>query len=242
MYACWFAAGASIVTGIGVYLLKKLAVTAPPPPLAEPGESASPLCTGLDYSQKPDLAWMGWVAAGTGILVLSFIRGVFPVRAETTLHLTQSLQGLLFFLLSLVQAFTGLFLCRSRVWMYGRGGLLAFGLAGILGSLALGFARTPLMLAIGAILFGLYAGGFFFYMVFHALIHPGRSARYVAINETVVGLASLTGAILGGGIADRFGFGSLYILGAALILATLSFQTAVIGVSGTAKAGSRSSL
>ncbi len=230
MYACWFAAGASAVTGVGVYLLKQLAVRAPTPSSEECDSKGSASAPGIDYSNKPDLAWVGWVAGGTGILVLSFIRGVFPSRAEASLHLSQSLQGLLFFLLSLVQALTGLFLCRSRTWMFGKGGVLAFGLAGVLGALALGFARMPLMLGIGAVLFGLYAGGFFFYLVFHALIHPGRSARYVAINETVVGIASLLGAILGGPVADRFGFGSLYVLGASLIILTLTFQATVTGV------------
>ena len=80
------------------------------------------------------------------------------------------------------------------------------------------------MLGLGALLFGLYAGGFFFYMVFHALAHSRNSGRYVAINEMVIGLSSLAGALVGGWIADHFGFGVLYSLGAALIAVTLAVQ------------------
>lgn len=222
MFACWFAAGAAALTALGCAVLKRLVLAAPGTP-PRPGTAAEP-GGGVDYTTKPDLAWLGWTAAGTGILVLSFIRGIFPVRAENALHLTQSLQGVLFFLLSLVQGITGFFLRRSRLWMYGSGVVSVFGVAGVLGALALGLAHTPVMLGLGAILFGLYAGGFFFYLVFHALVHPEHSGRYVAINEVVVGVSSLVGAMLGGWIADRFGFGSLYSIGGALILGTVAFQ------------------
>jgi len=224
MFACWFAAGASALACALVYVLKRLADATPR--LGHRGIEAPPPGA-LDYSKRPDMAWLGWLGGGIGILALSFVRGVFPARAEAALHLSQSMQGLIFFLLSLAQALTGLILCRSRTWMYERSGMLAFGLAGILGSLALGFARSPLLLGAAAVLFGVYAGGFFFYLVFHALIHPARSSRYVAVNESVVGIATLLGALIGGGVADLFGFGSLYSLGAMLILTFIIFQTSV---------------
>jgi len=40
----------------------------------------------------------------------------------------------------------------------------------------------------------------------------------------VIGLSSLAGALVGGWIADHFGFGVLYSLGAALIAVTLAVQ------------------
>ena len=221
IYACWFAAGASALTGIGGYVLKRLIMNAPRPAAATLAEPATPP---VDYSGRPDLAWLGWISAGAGMLVLTFFRGIFPSLAESTLHLSQSFQGFLFFLLSLAQALTGLILCRSRFWMYRMSGVFALGLAGIAGSLVFGFARGGIMLGLGALLFGLYAGGFFFYMVFHALAHSRNSGRYVAINEMVIGLSSLAGALVGGWIADHFGFGVLYSLGAALIAVTLAVQ------------------
>jgi ACDE family multidrug resistance protein len=221
IYACWFAAGASALTGVGGYVLKRLIMNVPRPPATTPVEPTPPP---VDYSGRPDLAWLGWISAGAGMLALTFFRGIFPSLAESTLHLSQSFQGFLFFLLSLAQALTGLFLCRSRFWMYRMSGVFALGLAGIAGSLVFGFARGGIMLGLGALLFGLYAGGFFFYMVFHALAHSRNSGRYVAINEMVIGLSSLAGALVGGWIADQFGFGALYTLGAALIAVTLAVQ------------------
>ena len=222
-YACWFAAVASALCGVGVVLLQHLSRGQQPG--RAPDRQGQPGVT--DYSRRPDLAWLGWVAGAAGVLVLTFIRAVFPSRAESGLHLSQSLQGIIFFLVSLVQGVTGLALCRSRTWMYRAGLSGIFGVSGMAGILLFGFGRSPLVLCLGAVLFGIYAGGFFFYLVFHALVHPEKSARYVAVNEAVVGLSGMVGAAFGGWLADRFGFGSLYATGAAIILACIVFQGVV---------------
>jgi predicted MFS family arabinose efflux permease len=104
-----------------------------------------------------------------------------------------------------------------------------FAVAGILGLLAFGFGQLPLVLCAGAILFGIYSGGFFYYLIFHALIHPERSGQYVSVNEAIVGLGSMVGAAAGGWMADRFGFGSPYAIGAVLVALTVLFQRIVKG-------------
>ncbi|MEI6563987.1 MAG: MFS transporter [bacterium] len=221
-YACYFAAGAAVVTGVCIVLLKHLAQGKPQEALANTDDLVSrPVA---DYSHQPDLAWMGWVSGGVGMVAITFIRAVFPARVEACLHLTQSMQGFLFFLVSASQAITGLVLCRSRYWMYRPTAVAAFGCLGIIGLLIFGFSQTPLAFSIGAVLFGLYSGSFFFYLVFHSLVHPRRSAQYVAINETVVGICGMVGAIVGGGLADRFGFGLVYAAGAALVLLVMVLQ------------------
>jgi len=225
-YACYFAAGMSALTGIVIFFLRDLSQKprpARPLALQNSDENKVP-STPVDYSRQTDLAWLGWISAGVGVIVLTFIRAVFPVRGEVDLHLTQSFQGLLFCLLSVAQGLTGLALCRSRFWMYRPSAISAFGGLGIVGALALGYGQSSLILCAGAILFGVYAGSFFFYLVFHALIHPQRSSQYVAINESVVGICTMLGAILGGFMADRFGFGRLYATGATLILMVLVLQ------------------
>jgi DHA1 family quinolone resistance protein-like MFS transporter len=221
-YACYFASVMSALTGLAIFFLRNFvqspqvntARLTPLPPESKP----------VDYSRQPDLAWLGWISAGVGVIVLTFIRAVFPVRGETFLHLTQSFQGLLFFLLSAAQGLTGLALCRSRFWMYRPAAIAVFCALGMVGMLILGFGQSPLLLCAGAIVFGIYAGSFFFYLVFHALVHPQRSSQYVAINESVVGICTMLGAMLGGLLADRFGFGTLYATGATLILVALILQ------------------
>ena len=223
-YACLFAVVAAAVTGVGVLFLKHLVQGQPAVSSPEPEAAGKPAA---DYSRQSNLVWMGWVGGGVGVILITFMRAVFPVRAEAVLHLAQSTQGLIFFLVSLCQAVTGLALCRSRYWMYRPTALAAFGVLGLLGTLAFGFGQSTLTLVAGAVLFGVYAGSFFFYLVFHALVHPERSSHYVAINESVVGICSMVGAMIGGWVADRFGFGMLYAGGATLLLLTLTLQCAV---------------
>lgn len=229
--ACWFAVAMAMAAAIGVHYLKSLVErpTTPDQRLTTPDPRPTTteggcFCAGMDYSRMPDLAWLGWIGGGVGVILITFVRAVFPVRAEAVLHLAQSTQGVIFFLVSLSQALTGLVLCRSRYWMYRPLAISAFGLLGILGLLAFGFGQATLALVAGAVLFGVYSGSFFFYLVFHALVHPQRSSRYVAINESVVGVCSMAGAMIGGWVADRLGFGTLYAGGMALLLLTLLFQ------------------
>jgi DHA1 family quinolone resistance protein-like MFS transporter len=219
--ACWFAVAVALAAAISVYYLKSLVHGQPLAPAAEPETIRAPV---MDYSRMADLAWLGWVGGGVGVILITFVRAVFPVRAEAVLHLAQSTQGVIFFLVSLAQALTGLVLCRSRYWMYRPMAIMAFGLAGMLGLVAFGFGQTTLALVTGAVLFGVYTGSYFFYLVFHALVHPQRSSRYVAINESVVGVCSMAGAMIGGWVADRLGFGTLYAGGVLLLLVTLVFQ------------------
>ena len=198
------------------------------PPLESAAPADAPADeTARDYTRMPDLAWLGWLGAGVGVLVLSLVRGVFPARAVGVLDLSAGTQGLLFFLLSLMQACVGLACCRSRTWMYRAGPVLVFGMAGVVGSLCLGYGTTLTALVAGAVLFGLYSGGFFFYLVFHALTHPSRSAHYIAVNESVVGVGGIVGPLMGGMIADRAGFGAAYLAGTVLIVIVVLVQAAV---------------
>jgi predicted MFS family arabinose efflux permease len=83
------------------------------------------------------------------------------------------------------------------------------------------------VLGLAAVLFGIYAGAFFFYLVFHALTHSVNSARYVATNEFVVGLAGIVGPLLGGLLADRLGFATAALAGAAVLALVTAFQAVV---------------
>ncbi len=220
-YACYFASAVSSITAVAIFYMRDLAQTQPAC-TALPPETPTPIT--VDYSRQPDLAWLGWVSAGIGVIVLTYIRAIFPVRGETALHLSQGFQGLLFFLVSAAQGLTGLALCRSRFWMYRPSAITAFGSLGVVGIIIFGFGHSPLILCMGALLFGIYSGSFFFYLVFHALVHPQRSSQYVSINESMVGICSMLGAVLGGFLADRLGFGTVYASGATLILLALILQ------------------
>ncbi len=229
-YAHIFAAGAALVTLVGIRYLKHLAGDKPDsavaPAQAQQADKA-PHGPAIDYSRMPDLAWLGWCSAGVGVCVVSVVRGIFPSHAVSVLHMTDSTQGVIFFILSMAQGITGLALSRGRLWMYRPGPVVLFGAAGILGTLLFAVGRTPAMFYPAAALFGIYSGSFFFYLVFHALAHPSRSALYVSTNESVVGVCGIIGPLVGGTLTDRHGFALPCFLGAGLVAAVTAFQSVV---------------
>ena len=56
--------------------------------------------------------------------------------------------------------------------------------------------------AMGALCLGIFSGVFCFLATFHGLMNPTKSARYIAVNETIVGLGSMFAPLLGGVLAS----------------------------------------
>ena len=179
-----------------------------------------------NYAGMRDFAWVGWIGSGAGCLVISIIRGVFP-KTATEYGLKVADSGLALALVSFSQAFTGLLLCFGRTWMYKPVPVGLLGLCGVVSSVLFGYGSTTFTYCLAAILFGIYSGGFFFYLVFHSLVHPSKSARYIAVNEMVVGLGGICGPIVGGMLSDKVGLGMPYYFSALLIGAAVLIQVIV---------------
>lgn len=178
------------------------------------------------YAHMRDLAWLGWIGSGVGCFVVSIIRGVFPKTA--TMHqVTVQNSGLAIALVSFSQAFTGLLLCLSKTWMYRPVPVGLLGLCGVISSILFGYCTTAFSYCVAAILFGIYSGGFFFYLVFHSLVHPSKSARYIAVNEMVVGLGGICGPVMGGILSDKIGLGMPYYFSALLVGAAVLLQVII---------------
>ncbi len=171
----------------------------------------------VNYHAMDDLAWLGWVIGGAGVLGLYLFLVLLP-SVGVTFAMPKSQVGSIVALLYFVQASVGLGLLRSRTWMFRLGPRTAFAAFGILGLAGFGVSLLPALdgieifamplrtlgLYASVVCYGVFSGSFFFGLVFHALVHPRRSARYVAINETVVGLGGVAGPVLVGTLADRF--------------------------------------
>ncbi|OGV51175.1 MAG: hypothetical protein A2017_11740 [Lentisphaerae bacterium GWF2_44_16] len=185
-----------------------------------------PVKTENPYVNAPDMAWLGWVGCGVCCFTVSLLKGVFPTTA-TKLGLSQVEQGNILAIVSYAQAITGLFLCRSRFWMYKALPVSFFAFSAIVGLILFAFAQNVTMFLIGALLTGIYSGGFFFYFVFHSLAHPNRSSFYVSINETVVGFTGIAGPVIGGKLVDMVSNSSAYICCAILTLIALLIQVYV---------------
>lgn len=222
-----FCAVAALVAGGGVVALRHHARAVHVPAAAPAAASSAPApAPATDYAAMPDFAWMAWLCGGIGCLTVSLVRAMFPLSGSVW-HLSKPEQGTIFFLISMTQALTGLALVRGRRWMYRPGPLVLFALTGVAGLLLFSAASSRGSFAAAAILYGLYSGSFYFYFVFHSLVHPVNSPRYLAINEAVVGVAGIAGPMLGGLLAERCGLSWAYVAAAACVVGAATVQTLI---------------
>jgi predicted MFS family arabinose efflux permease len=220
---------------IGVYRLKHHADVQPSSqpgddqtrgaPATAPGPVAIPTADAAPAGM-PDLAWMAWVFGGIGCVIVAVIRSIFP-SSGAAYNISKPDQGSILCIFSAVQAVVGLSLGRGGHWVYRPLPILGFSLFGITGLALFGIARGPGLFFAAAALVGVYSGSFYFYFVYHSLVHPERSARYVSINESIVGLASIVGPLVGGYVADRFELSTPYLGAMGLLAIGVLVQAAI---------------
>ena len=217
-FVCCIAA--SVFMALGFVLLELI----PRKKKEEDNSVSLPEARGVDYSRFPDMVWMGYLVGGVGCIVIAFVRTMGPFRGVQALGLSKEQMGLVIALVSFMQAMVGYLFCFSKDWMYRKAPgffLNALGVAALMGfALSSSFAGF----VISAILFGIYSGGFFSFFVFHSLVHPTKSARYVAGNETIVGATGVVGPLLGGAFITPASSHWIFIAGAVMALLALAGQ------------------
>jgi len=182
----------------------------------------------VDYSKLPDLVWLGWLTAGVGCLTISLIRTVFPYKAEI-LNVSKEELGYIMALVSYSQGFFSLLLIKSRYWMYKILPIMLFSLCGVIGMILFWCGTSTLAFYVGAFIFGIYSSGFFFYLVFHSLVHPEKSGKYVSWNEVIVGFTGIVAPMAGGFLVDQTGDRNLpFIIAAAFIVCVIAVQVSTL--------------
>lgn len=206
----------AVVMACGILRLKRFAEAAPSGRVAE--------TRAVDrYADMPDLAWMAWVFSGLGCAIIALVRSVFPSSA-VAFDLSKPAQGTTFLILSATQALVGLGLGRGKLWMYRPAPIVLFGLCGLTGLGLFAVADSTIAFYLAAACFGVYSGAFYFYFVFHSLVHPTRAARYVSVNEAIVGLTSIGGPFIGGAIGDHFGLPASYMTAMVVLAMAITIQ------------------
>ncbi|MCJ8330338.1 MAG: hypothetical protein MJH11_10180 [Lentisphaeria bacterium] len=219
-----FSAFVSLLTALGIWYLRnairnneEVAETKTLKP--EASENNSP------YDSAPDMAWVSWIVSiGILIATMAVFRSLFIVEAEQEHGMPSSQIGMIFFISSIGQAFTALFLIRGRDWMYKAIYPTLFNTAGVIGLILIMIGQSFTLFLLGGFLIGICTGAFFFYFVFHAIVHPKKSIRYVGINELLVGLTGVIGAFLGPWIEERHSYDMSWACVAALIVVVSIFQ------------------
>ena len=183
----------------------------------------------MDYSRFPDMVWMGYLIGGVGSIVIAFVRTMGPFRGVQTLGLSREEMGLVIAGVSFMQSVSGFLFYFSRDWMYRKVPGILLNACGIAALLGFGLSSSFAGFMASALLFGVYSGAFFFFFVFHSLVHPTKSARYVAGNETIVGATGIIGPLLGGAFITPASSHWVFIVGAGLVLIALAGQQIMLG-------------
>jgi hypothetical protein len=209
-----------LANAIGIAFLASHAHPSEEADTERPAKSA-----GHDYSRQPNYAVHALIGAGIGIFTIQLFRAVFPKYSDPgMLNLPKGDQGLVFFILSLVQGFVGLALCWSKTWMYRALPVVGAGAFGIVGLLCMGLGTTLPVFLLGAVSYGVYSGCFFFYFVFHAIAHPNKASKQVGTNEALVGVMGVVAPFLGGWSVDQFSMRVPFLVCAGLVVVAVAYQ------------------
>jgi MFS family permease len=179
-----------------------------------------------DSTRRPDLAKVGWLAAGALLLALAAVRGLFP-SAAVAREIPESDQGIVLAMICIGQAAVSFVLSRGGSWMYTGKPLAAAGIVGVTGLALFGLAGSTAAYAGAAFLFGLCSGFIFVYIAFHAMVHPERSGTYIGVNEAIVGLTGILGPLIGGALAVATGHATAFLVLAAAYAVAVVVQTIV---------------
>lgn len=150
--------------------------------------------TPLSY---PDMVMVGWLLGLAVSISVTIARTMIPNRA-VALDFSRTDAALILCTLSVVQTLCALCLYNSRKWMYKMLPVAIFGLCGILAVLLFGLGKTRTLFFSAAVIYGIFSGASYFLLVFHSLVHPTKSAKYVAVNEAVVGISNIVAPTLAG--------------------------------------------
>jgi MFS family permease len=233
-----------LLTALGVQLLKHHAkhhhsetVIPSQSAFIQPGRNVED----VNYHNLPDLAWLGWAVCGVGCFGIYSFLALLP-SIGVSFVIPKSQIGSITALLYVMQALVGLSLLRSRMWMYRPMPALGFAVFGLVSLVCFGLSLLPAIDGIEVLTvplrmfclyasvacYGVFSGSFFFGLVFHSLVHPHRSARYVAINEMVVGVCGVAGPVIVGMLADRFGFVAFPMVQIVMITGAMILQFVVL--------------
>ena len=130
-----------------------------------------------EYPEKyfTRLAILGWIVGGLGTVTICQLRSMWP-KLGSDLGIARYHVAYVLALVSYAQALTALLLCRSRNWMCRRFPSLLMNVPGIAALLIFAFAGNTCCFYLAALLYGIYSGCMYFYLVYHSLAHPVRNS------------------------------------------------------------------
>lgn len=175
----------------------------------------------VQQPSKPDMVLAGWLIGGAGTITVFILRTMLPYRA-TLLDFSRADAGSVLAIVSYTQAAAALLLMLSKDFMYRIIPVIAAGISGVTALLILGFSNSLTAFILAAVLYGCYSGYVYFMFVYHSLISPSKSTRYVAINEMIVGITGTVGPFAGGLMSSPQNSGTAFLAAACICTASVA--------------------
>lgn len=226
-YTYLVAAGLTLFTFFTLLWVRKVTADHMRRHLAGEGET-------IDVSEsrgRPDLAWMGWVMACVGSIVLGTLRAVFPAGV-TQAGMPEWRSGMVMTLVALATGCFALLVSFNSRLLYSGRRMFAVGVLGLAGYVMfflpwlLGWSLLEHVgqYYAGGIMVGCFSGIMYLYSGFHSLAHPERAGRNISLNEFFLAIGMVTGTLGGGWLAKHYGFYPPFVLSAVLVLLLAAFQ------------------
>lgn len=149
-----------------------------------------------DFSGRPDMAPAGWALIIASFTLVMGLRTILPDQGRDAGYSEVQI-SLLVSVLYFCHSVTSMAMIRSREWMYKAGVVTVLSIGAVLGLLGYIFLfRSIGCLFFCTVLLGIHSGMAGFCLVFYALAHPVKAAKYTAINEVVVGASNMLSPLL----------------------------------------------
>lgn len=171
----------------------------------------------------PDFSMDGWAIGVCGYLTVYILRSLLPFRGEV-IGFSTAQQGILIGMIAFMQAVTALCLYKSKKWMYKPFPVLVPVIGGLIGMGLAGTATNFYILVFAMFIYGIFSGVFAWLMIYHAIAIVSKRAKYVSVNETIVGLGGIISPLAGGFFTTAERSGLPFLVGAFFLLCAIIFH------------------
>ena len=173
----------------------------------------------------PDCALLGWIMGGCGMFTIAIARSLEPDLA-LQMNVSRFHTGLILSTMSAMQVLVAFVLLKRTRWYYSKAAVAFMGFCGIAGLVLYALQLNCIALYIASFFYGTYSGMFYLMSIYHSLVHPYKSMKYVAVNEGIAGVACVLGPFIGGYLAEDYNY--LVVFGFCAVIVVLSTISGLI--------------
>lgn len=164
-------------------------------------QTATALAEDRPLTGHKDIIVTAWLFQGIGYIAIAMMRTHIPDFATKTLQMSTFHQGIVMSAVSFAQAAMALACIRAHKWAHRPFIPVTISLLAACSFIFFAYSTDWRIYLICAIVLGAFSGTFCTLATYHGMINPGKSAMYLSVNETLVGVGSILAPLIGGALA-----------------------------------------